>query len=74
MSQPGPARDPAKARFIAIQAMRFMGVALVIFGLLVINRQVDLPIEAGYALFLVGLVDALVMPTVLSRRWKTPPQ
>ena len=67
-------RDPAKARYMAIQAMRWVGVALVIFGLLVIYRRIDLPKEAGYVLFLVGVFDALVMPTILARRWKSPPQ
>jgi hypothetical protein len=66
-------RDPAKRRFMAIQAMRFAGAALVIVGLLVIERRIDLPRQAGYVLLLVGLIDALVMPTVLARRWKSPP-
>lgn len=58
---------------MAIQAMRWLGLALVIFALLVIYRRIDLPVEAGYALFLVGLVDALIMPSILARRWKSPP-
>jgi hypothetical protein len=65
--------DPAKARFIVIQVLRWSGLALVLFGLLIINRRIDLPEEAGYALFLVGLVDALIMPSVLARLWKSPP-
>ena len=65
--------DPAKSRWMAIQVLRFAGVALVILGLLVINRRIELPIEAGYVLFLVGVIDALVMPTVLARRWRSPP-
>lgn len=65
--------DPARRRFLAIQAMRWIGLALVIFALLVIYRRIDLPIELGYALFLFGIVDALIMPTVLARRWKSPP-
>lgn len=63
----------ARRRFMAIQAMRWAGVALVIFGLLVITRRIDMPKEAGYVLFLVGVIDALIMPTVLARRWKSPP-
>lgn len=68
-----PAQDPARRRYMAILAMRWAGVALVIFGLLVIYRRIDLPREAGYVLFLVGVIDALIMPTVLARRWKSPP-
>jgi drug/metabolite transporter (DMT)-like permease len=64
--------DPAKARFMVIQSMRWIGLALVIFGLVIVNRKIDLPQIVGYGLVLVGLVDALIMPTVLSRRWKSP--
>jgi hypothetical protein len=65
--------DPARRRLMAIHAMRWAGLALVIFGLLVIYHRIDLPKEAGYVLFLVGLIDALIMPTVLARRWRSPP-
>ena len=69
--------DPARSRFIAIQAMRWIGTAMALVGLLVINRQIalpfDLPIEAGYGLFVIGLLDALIVPTLLNRRWKSPP-
>ena len=65
--------DPARPRFMVIQAMRWAGMALVVIGLLTISGRIDLPREAGYALFLVGIVDALIMPTVLARRWKSPP-
>jgi len=64
--------DPAKAKFIAIQALRWSGLALVLLGLLVLNSKIDLPEIAGYVLFVVGLLDALIMPSVLARLWKTP--
>ena len=73
MTTPPPARDRAKARFFAIQAMRFTGLGLVMLGLLIINRKLEAPEIVGYALFLVGLFDALFMPTILARRWKSPP-
>ena len=66
--------DPAKARFIAIQAIRWTGVALALLGLLVIRGRIAFPREAGYVLFVVGLFDALFMPTILARRWKSPPK
>lgn len=64
--------DPAKARFFVIQTMRWSGLALVIVGLMIILGKIDVVKEAGYAIFLVGLADALIMPSVLSRLWKTP--
>jgi len=65
--------DPAKPRLMMIHAMRWTGVALVIFGALVITGRIDFPHQAGYVLFFVGLIDALIMPTLLARRWKSPP-
>jgi hypothetical protein len=69
-----PARDDelAKKRFVAIQAMRFMGAALVILGLLIINGMIDLPRIVGFVLAGVGIADALIMPLVLTKRWKSP--
>lgn len=65
--------DPAKARFFAIQALRWTGLAMVMAGLLIVLDKIDLPGEAGYVLCVVGLADALIMPSVLARIWKTPP-
>lgn len=64
--------DRARARFIAIQALRWTGVAMVLIGLLAMNGRIDLPRAAGYILVAVGLFDVLIMPTVLARRWRTP--
>lgn len=69
MSEP----DPARARFFILQAIRWSGVALVVIGLMTIQRRIDLPQEAGYALLLAGLFEALFLPTLLARRWKSPP-
>jgi hypothetical protein len=65
--------DPAKARFFALQAIRISGVAITVVGALIIAHKIDLPQEAGYALFVVGALDALFMPRLLARRWKSPP-
>ena len=64
--------DPAKARWAAIQAVRWTGFALFVFGLLIAAGKIDLPEIVGYVFMGVGLVDALFMPSVLARMWKTP--
>jgi hypothetical protein len=64
--------DPAKARFLVIQLVRLTGLALAAVGVLTIAGKIALPVEAGYVLFAVGLLDALFMPTVLAKIWKTP--
>jgi hypothetical protein len=65
--------DPARARFFTIVLVRWGGVALVLLGLLIARRRIDLPVEAGYALLVIGVFEALVLPVLLARRWKSPP-
>lgn len=64
--------DQAKARWMTIQIVRWTGLGLFIVGLLVFAGRIDLPGIAGYVLMGVGLIDALFVPTLLARRWKTP--
>ena len=64
--------DPAKTRWMAIQAVRWSGLGIFILGLLIFTGKLDLPEIAGYVLMGVGLLDALFMPSVLAKRWKTP--
>lgn len=68
---PDPERDAARSRFIVLQAMRFGGVLLAIFGALIIAGKVDLPVIAGYGLFLAGVIEATVVPLVMARAWKS---
>ena len=65
--------DPAAGRFAIIQLVRWSGVVLAVVGLLAISGRFDWPKPAGYALFLIGLADAFFAPTLLARRWKSPP-
>jgi uncharacterized membrane protein HdeD (DUF308 family) len=71
-------RDPAAARFMAMQAVRLAGVAMVLAGLLVVAGPPDvlgnLPDVAGYILLAAGLIDVFLVPTLLARRWRTPPE
>lgn len=68
MNQP----DPAQARFFIIQGLRLSGVALAVAGVAVIAGKLPLPEVAGYVLLLAGVADALVVPSVLARKWRTP--
>ncbi len=61
-----------KQRFMAIQLMRLMGAALAILGVLIAGGKIDLPPLIGYVFVVIGMVDFLVMPKVLSRRWRSP--
>lgn len=64
--------DPAKPRFFMILALRWSGVALVLLGMMVQAGRTALPQPLGYALLVVGLACAMIFPTLLARRWKTP--
>jgi hypothetical protein len=47
---------------------------MLVVGLAVIAREAfGLPKAAGYLLFLVGILDFLLVPVLLSKRWKSKP-
>jgi hypothetical protein len=72
MSADPVAQYPAKRRYFTIQAVRMAGVVMVLLGMLVMNHKLAWPEWLGYVLVLNGLFDALFLPTLLARRWKTP--
>jgi len=70
----GDSDTQARNRFFVIGMMRLSGAVLVVFGLIVaLGRIASIPIEAGYALVIFGLLDFAVIPVLLARRWRTPP-
>lgn len=62
----------AKRRYFTIQALRLAGVIMVLLGLLVLNGKLAWPHLLGYLLVLDGLFNALFLPTLLAKRWKSP--
>lgn len=70
MAQP----DPAANRFWIMQAMRFSGMVLAIFGALILGQIIDLPQFVGAIFLVLGAVDFFIVPIVLAKRWKTPDQ
>lgn len=73
---PSPTPDPARGRFLAVQLTRLAGLVLIGAGLLVwVTDLVEpggLP-ALGIPLVLIGLAESIVLPLVLVRRWRTPP-
>lgn len=65
--------DQARQRFLVLNLVRLSGAVLAAVGLTVIAGKLDLPIASGYILFAVGLFEALFMPAILARKWKSPP-
>ena len=68
--------DPAAARWFAIQAVRAMGVAFVLVGLLQTAGKfppfADLPRWLGFVLVTIGFVEVFVVTRLMVRRWRTP--
>lgn len=74
-----PVRDPkaddlARNRWIAIQLLRAGGVLMVVIGVMGLGGRIDLPPVAAYVLAAVGIADVFLVPRLLARRWRTPPQ
>jgi hypothetical protein len=66
--------DLAKRRFLILTLIRLSGVVMALFGLLIIAGKVDLPKIAGYVVFVVGLIETMLIPPLLTRSWRSPPQ
>ena len=58
--------DPAKARFLTIQAVRLSGVATAVLG-----GILPLPEIAGYILVALGVAEIFILPIVLAKRWRS---
>jgi predicted branched-subunit amino acid permease len=71
---PPPSDDQARARFIVINAVRLTGVILTLLGILVFQGVLDLPEVAGWTFVVIGLFEVFVMPQILARKWRTPPE
>lgn len=65
--------DPARARFFTLGLIRLGGVALAFLGVSIIAKRWIEPAEIiGGILMFVAAVDVLVVPVLLSKRWRTP--
>jgi hypothetical protein len=71
MSNPEP-RDPAKNGFLILQFMRLSGAAFVLFGAAIAAGKITGPPLMGYGLMLLGGFEALIMPGLIARKWKSP--
>lgn len=65
--------ETARNRFMVINAVRVSGVIMVAVGMLINAGVVAAPDIAAYVLIAVGVIDVFVVPQVLARRWRTPP-
>nr|WP_315456411.1 hypothetical protein [uncultured Sphingorhabdus sp.] len=61
-------------RFLVLNLCRLTGAVMLVIGLAVIAREAfGLPKAAGYLLFVVGMIDLILVPVLLAKRWKSKP-
>jgi hypothetical protein len=63
--------DIGRKRFMVMNAVRFTGVGLAVFGAAIVAGKIALPPAIGYILIAAGAIDALIVPILLARSWKT---
>lgn len=64
----------AQQRFLILNFVRITGAIMLVIGLAVISNGVfGLPIAVGYVLFLVGIAAFMLVPLLLAKKWKSPP-
>lgn len=62
-------------RWIAIVAMRIVGSAGAVFGVVLLARARDVPTKVlAVAIVLAALWFIAVVPRALAHRWRTPPE
>jgi hypothetical protein len=63
----------AQQRFLVLNLIRISGAVMLVIGLAIIaNGLFGLPVAAGYALLVIGIVDFMLVPLLLAKRWKSP--
>lgn len=64
--------DLAKRRFFTLALLRFSGVVLAFVGISIIAKRWVEPAEIiGGVLVALAMVDVLIVPTILVKRWKS---
>ena len=64
----------AQYRFLVINLCRIIGAIMLVVGLAAIAREaLGIPKAAGYLLFAVAMINFLLLPVYLSKRWKSKP-
>lgn len=63
--------ERAKKRFLTIQAVRLGGVITILIGLTIVGEVIPVHEYIGYALVLIGLVETMVLPVILAKKWST---
>lgn len=66
--------DPARARYYLIAGHRLVGAVMLILGMAVFAGGLNWGTPVGAVLLIFGFLDFLVVPTILARKWRSPPE
>lgn len=61
----------ARSGFIIINAVRFGGVAMVMFGFAIVRGIIDLPFAVGAVFAVAGFFEVFFLPRFIARRFST---
>jgi len=65
----------ARNRYFVMVFSRLLGASLTVFGMVVLaGRFETLPPAFGLVLTLTGLMEMALVPRMLARKWRTPPE
>ena len=61
----------AMQRFVMLNLVRLSATALTVVGLLIVAGKIAVPKPAGIAFAVFGLLELLLLPPFLARKWKS---
>jgi vacuolar-type H+-ATPase subunit I/STV1 len=62
----------ARARFMILNMLRAMGVAIMLIGMAIVATGAVQPSDLiGTSIFALGFLESLVVPQVLARKWRS---
>ncbi|MDK2755516.1 MAG: hypothetical protein KYX66_02140 [Blastomonas fulva] len=63
----------ARTRFFVIGAVRLVGAITIALAVAITYGRISgVPREFGYGLLLFGILEMLIVPQILVKRWKSP--
>ena len=71
MTDPTDEEAIARTRVMVISLARLSGLVLVALGVIVLAGTLDWPRIAGYVLLAVGVVETIVIPQILVKKWRS---
>jgi len=60
----------AKQRFMLLNVVRLMGLAMVLVGIAITQGAIDLPFAVGVVLAIFGLLEFFLMPNIIAKSWR----